>query len=394
MRYVGIDIGSEVHVVAIVDAAGAVLQAPTKCAEDAAGYTKLRQLLGPSADTLVVMEATGHYWKNLFAMLAAEGFAIALLNPLRTSRFAQEELERTKTDAMDALNLARFAAQKQPAVTRLSDRAADELRELVRHRDRLVQDFGDRTRQLHRLVDLGFPEFTRHVRGLDSELATTILHEYPTAEAFHGLAPGRLSRLRYDGRHAVGPELAKALIEAARVSVGRHHGHAYRLQVHHCCEDMDLLRRRLREIGDNIQRTLAAHEVGTLLTTIDGIGPTTAARIIAEVGDPAGFLSAATLAAYVGVVPALKQSGKRQPRRAGCSAIGNARLRKALWMPTLTAVRKNPWLKAYYDGLIARGKLPKVALVAAMHKLLGAVHSVARRRQPFVPILQTAEVPS
>ena len=56
-------------------------------------------------------------------------------------------------------------------------------------------------------------------------------------------------------------------------------------------------------------------------------------------------------------------------------------------MPTLTAVRKNPWLKAYYERLRARGKLPKVALVACMHKLLGAVHSVARNRRPFVPIL-------
>lgn len=394
MRFVGVDVGAEQHVVAIVDEAGAVLRGATKCAEDAEGYAKMREVLGNSGDTLVAMEATGHYWKNLFAMLATEGFAIALLNPRRTSRFSQEELERTKTDAIDALNLARFAAQKHPAVTRLPDRAADELRELVRHRDRLMQDFGDRTRQLHRLVDLGFPEFTRHVRSLDSELATTILHEYPTAEAFHGLAPGRLSRLRYDGRHVVGPELARALIAAARVSVGRHHGHAYRLQVHHCCEDLDLLRRRLREIGGEIERALAEHEVGTLLTTIDGIGPTTAARIIAELGDPAAFLTPASLAAYVGVVPALKQSGKRQPQRAGCSPIGNARLRAALWMPTLVAVRKNPWLKAHYERLRARGKLPKVALVACMHKLLGAVHSVARRRQPFVPILQTAEVPS
>ena len=64
MRYVGIDIGSEVHVVAIVDAAGAVLQAPTKCSEDDVGYAKLRPLLGSSRDTLVAMEATGHYWKN------------------------------------------------------------------------------------------------------------------------------------------------------------------------------------------------------------------------------------------------------------------------------------------------------------------------------------------
>lgn len=394
MRYVGIDIGSEQHVVAIVDATQAVMRSATKFDADAAGHAKLRELLGANAETLVAMEATGHYWKNLFAMLAGEGFAVALLNPRRTSRFAQEELERTKTDAVDALNIARFAAQKHPAATRLPDRAADELRELVRHRDRLVQEFGDRTRQLHRLVDLGFPEFKRHVHDLGSELATTILNEYPTAEAFHGLAPGRLSRLRYDGHHIVGPELAKTLIDLARVSVGHFHGPAYRLQVHHCCEDLDLLRRRLREIDGDIQRMLAEHEVGTLLTTIDGIGPTTAARIIAEVGDPASFVSPAALAAYVGVVPALRQSGKRQPQRAGCSSIGNARLRAALWMPTLTAVKRNPWLKAYYERLRARGKLPKVALVACMHKLLGAVHSVARRRQPFVPFLTQTEAPA
>jgi transposase len=67
------------------------------------------------------------------------------------------------------------------------------------------------------------------------------------------------------------------------------------------------------------------------------------------------------------------------------SPIGNARLRAALWMPTLTAVRKNPWLHAYYERLLARGKLPKVALVACMHKLLFAVSSVAKHRRPFVP---------
>jgi transposase len=392
MRYVGIDIGSEHHVIAIVDEHSVVLTGPTKCTEDAAGYTRLRELLGASADAVVAMEATGHYWKNLFAMLAGEGFAIALLNPYRTSRFAQEELDRTKTDAGDALNIARFAAQKRPTVTRLPDQAADELRELVRHRDRLVHDFGNRSRQLHRLVDLGFPEFTRHVRSLDSELATTILHAYPTAAAFRGLATGRLSRLRYDGHHVVGPALAKALIEAAGISVGHHHGPAYRLQVQHSCEDMNVLRRRLHEIDGDIERMLADNQVGRLLTTIVGIGPTTAARIIAEVGDPADFLSPSTLAAYVGVVPALRQSGKKQSQRAGLSSVGNARLRAALWMPTLTAVRKNPWLKAYYDRMIARGKLPKVALVASMHKLLGAIHSVARRRQPFDPGFRPAEV--
>ncbi len=385
VRFIGIDIAAEKHLVAVVDEVGEIVTRPTTVSEDAGGYEELFELLGKPEGALVAMEATGHYWKNLFAALAARGFPIALLNPVRTHRFAAEELERTKTDAIDALGIARFAAQKRPAVTRLPDATTEELRELVRHRDRLVQDFGDRTRQLHRLVDLGFPEFKRYVHTLDSMLATAILHEYPTAEAFLGLPWKELAKYRYDGVHLVGEELAKSIVEAAKVSVGRHHGLAYRIQVQHACEDLDLLRRRIKQLNHDIETKLGDHEVGSLLTTIDGIGSQTAAKLIAELGDPADFHSPKALAAYVGVVPALRQSGKRSGMRAGLTVIGNARLRAALWTPTLTAVQRNPWLKTYYDRLRARGKLPKVALVACMHKLLFAVYAVAKRRRPFVP---------
>lgn len=387
MRFAGVDIASEAHLVAVVDETCEILVKPAAFAENAEGYSKLISLLGSPGDILIAMEATGHYWKNLFAALAASGYSIALINPLRTHRFAQEDLERTKTDAIDALGIARFAAQKRPAATRLPDLATEELRELVRHRDRLVQQFGDRVRQLHRLVDLGFPEFTRYIRSLDSELASAILHDFPTAQAFEGVSVRRLARLCYDGRHRVGEELARSLIEAAKVSVGHHHGFAYRVQVRHACEDLDILRRRLRELEGDIERLLMDHEVGSLLTTIDGIGVQTSARLIAELGDPALFRSSAALAAYVGPVPALKQSGKKQHTRAGITTIGNASLRAALWMPTLTAVRKNPWLRAHYQRLIARGKPRKLALVACMRKLLTAVYSVAKNRRPFVPNL-------
>jgi transposase len=313
------------------------------------------------------------------------GHTIALLNPLRTHRFASEDLARTKTDAIDALTIARFAAEKRPAPTLLPDAATEELRELVQLRDRLLQDFGDRVRQLHRLVDLGFPEFTRYVRTLDSELATAILHDYPTAAAFRGVSVKRLAALRYDGRHQVGLDLARSLIEAARHSVGQHHSATYRIQVRYACQDLNTLRSRLRDLDRDLEGKLREHEVGRLLTSIDGIGPTTAARVIAEVGDPAHFRSAAALAAYVGAIPGLKQSGKRIATRTGLTPIGNARLRAALWMPTLSAVRCNAWLRAHYERLRARGKLPKVALVACMHKLLLAIYSVAKHRRPFVP---------
>jgi transposase len=385
MRFAGIDIASETHVLAIVDADGAVVLKATAFGEDAAGYQRALALLGTPGEVLIAMEATGHYWKNLFATLAAAGHHVALLNPLRTHRFAGEALERTKTDAIDALGLARFAAQKRPVPTRLPEAATEELRELVRLRERLVHDFGDRTRQLHRLVDLGFPEFTRYVKGLDSELACTILHDYPTAAAFHGVSVKRLAALRYDRRHHVGLELARALIDAARHSVGAHHSPAYRVQVRYACQDLKVLRQRLRELERDIETKLTEHEVGRLLTRIDGIGPNTAAFVIAEVGDPAHFRSASALAAYVGVIPGLKQSGKRNSARAALTPVGNAKLRAALWMPTLTAVRCNAWLRSHYQKLRARGKLPKVALVACMHKLLLAIYSVAKHRKPFVP---------
>jgi transposase len=103
-------------------------------------------LLGSPTDTLVVMEATWHYGQTLFAVLAAEGLAVALLTLLRPRRFAQEDLVRTKTDAIDALGLARFGPQKRPSATLLPDVATRDLRELVRRRTRFRQDFGDRTR--------------------------------------------------------------------------------------------------------------------------------------------------------------------------------------------------------------------------------------------------------
>lgn len=395
MRFVGIDIAAETHCVAVVDEGSEVVVKPTPFKEDAGGYQKLAAVLGGAQDTLVALEATGHYWKNLFVWLVTQGFVVALLNPLRTRRFADEDLSRAKTDAIDALGIARFAAQKRPTPTRLPDAATDELRELVRHRDRLVQALGDHVRQLHRLVDLGFPELTRWVSDLASPLATTLLARYPTARAFAAEKPRRLAKLVYAGRNRVGDELAAALVDAAKASVGAHHGEAYKLQVQHACEDIATLRRRIRSVEGDIERQLDTHEVGKLLTTINGIGPQTAARLVAELGDPADFRDAAALASYVGVVPATKHSGKRTPSHAGLSPIGHARLRAALWMPTLTAVRKNPWLRATYLRLRAAGKLPKVALIAAMRKLLAAVYSVAKYRRPFVPILaaQTETAP-
>jgi transposase len=235
-----------------------------------------------------------------------------------------------------------------------------------------------------RMVSKGFPEFTRYVRGLDAELATAILSRYPTAALLRRASAKKLATLCFDGRRRIGATLALALIAAAKTSVGQHYDDPYQLQVRYACEDIVALRQRTRDLERDIERKLDVHEVGKLLTTIDGIGRLTAACIIAETGDPARFRNAAVVASYVGVVPRLRQSRKRRFSGRVAIPLGKARLRRALWMPVLVAVRLNPWLRAYYWRLRHAGKRPKVAMIACMHKMLTAIYSVAKNRRPFV----------
>jgi transposase len=143
-----------------------------------------------------------------------------VLNPSRTRHFAEEELQRTKTDPIDALGIARCAAQELPPAAQLPNSATKELRELARLPERLQEDFASRLAQLYRTVDLGFPAFPRHVRTLESPLATTILSRCRTAASYRGTSAKKLARNMYDGSHNLREKLERALIEAAGRIVG------------------------------------------------------------------------------------------------------------------------------------------------------------------------------
>jgi transposase len=101
--------------VAMVGEEGEVLCRSSPFGEDASGYSHLLELLGRSEGCLLALEATGYYWRNLFVALLAKGYAVAVLNPLRTRRSAEEELQRTKTDAIDALGMAQVCCPQATA---------------------------------------------------------------------------------------------------------------------------------------------------------------------------------------------------------------------------------------------------------------------------------------
>ena len=96
MTFAGIDVGAEHHMVAMVGEQGEVLCRSSPFGEDASGCAASVRVAWPSWRLFAGIGSDGHYWRNLFVALLAKGYAVAVLNPLRTRRFAEEELQQTR----------------------------------------------------------------------------------------------------------------------------------------------------------------------------------------------------------------------------------------------------------------------------------------------------------
>jgi len=119
-----------------------------------------------------------------------------------------------------------------------------------------------------------------------------------------------------------------------------------------------------------------------LLRSVPGIGPTTTARLLVSLPE-LGRLSHRAIGKLVGVAPLNADSGQHRGHRRIWG--GRAVVRRALYMATVVAVRYNPVLRAFYRRLRTQGKPAKVALVAAMRKLLVILNAILKHQQPWEP---------
>jgi transposase len=120
-----------------------------------------------------------------------------------------------------------------------------------------------------------------------------------------------------------------------------------------------------------------------LLVSIKAVGAQTASTVLAERPAPGRLGSAQSAGAYAGLAPREFRSGSSVRKRTRLSKAGNARLRRALYLPTLTAIRFNPVVRAFYERLIAAGKPRMAAVGACMRKLIMICYGVLKNRTPF-----------
>jgi transposase len=263
------------------------------------------------------MEATASYGDNLADFLYQAGHTVSIVNPARIKGFAQSQLQRNKTDQLDAVLIARFCAQQKPEAWSPPPPEIRQLQALMRR-----------------------------------------------LEALQEMRQQEVNRLEQAGKQTLICESLNKIMATLDAEIGR-------------------LRQLIKQHIDQHPHLKRDRQ---LLLSIPGIGETTAAWLLSEVQVKA-YKSARQVAAHAGLTPQHHESGTSVRGRTRLSKTGNARLRRAMYMPALSAKRYNPIIRAFCQRLQQSGKRPMEIIGAAMRKLLHIAYGVLKSGKAFDPSL-------
>lgn len=388
MAVIGIDIGKRQHVAAVCwDGERVAQKAVLRFASNRSGLRDLEAWLARQGSIeRVVMESSGHYWLPLAGALARQGLAVAVVNPVSAKHFAKRRLQRTKSDPADARTLAALGMADQPRTREPLSGA--ELREAARFAMRLVEEQARLRNRITRLIEIGFPELEQVYDDPTCVSALAVLRVAPTA---HAAARRRIDTLaraeRPGGGRPVGERKAREIQQLAKDTIAPPELDAQiAFEMELLIDQHDLLERQIG-VAEARVASLLDGELARRLQTIPGIGPATAASLIAEIGDITRFPDFDKLVAYVGVHPAEKSSGEKGSPETSweMAKTGNAYLRAALYRIAVVGLQHNPVIKELYARKRAQGKSKMNALGHCMKKVLALVWGIWRGDHDFTP---------
>ena len=181
-----------------------------------------------------------------------------------------------------------------------------------------------------------------------------------------------------------------ALIEMHTMEVNRLSGGVSTTEVRDSIESLishleEQIKRTQMLIRKHIKNHPQLRADHDLLLSIPGLGEATVARLMSEINFHQ-YESAREVAAFAGLVPRLRESGKSVRGRARLSKTGTPRIRRSLYFPAVTALRCNPVIKAWASGLRERGKCEMQIIGAVMRKLIHLAFGVLKSGKPYDPL--------
>ena len=209
-----------------------------------------------------------------------------------------------------------------------------------------------------------------------------LLARYPTLTALRAASQSRIERAIRARSPRIAAKVTAAIAAAlaaqdvtvpAEAATGR--------VIAELAGELDRVCARRDALAAEIEEAFLAHPSGELLASMPGIGPRTGARILAEIGDGSAFANGSKLAAYAGLAPVTRQSGKSLNGESR-SRRGNHRLKNAMFLAAFASLR-DPASKAFYDRKRAEGKRHNAALICLARRRCDVILAMLRTGQPY-----------
>ena len=367
---------------------------PLTITENQQGYRRLRQRLEelhrqyPEAELRVHIDAAGQYATNLqrFLQSLELPLIVSLGEPKRNKDYHKALFPKRTTDATESHAMARFAVSEHPKAAAEIPQAFYLLHEIAGRLQAAVKDSTRAINRLHNLLARVFPELATHIKDISALWLLALLKKYPTPQRLATAAKSALKKLPWANL-----DVAEQLRAAAADSVGSLSGPLAEALVREQAEQLEI---RLASVKKLEKLLIEAYQAlpasgHVHVESIPGIGPTTAAALVAKMITIERFATPESLVGYFGVFPEENTSGVDRhgnpipPGTMKMSRKGADLVRRYLWNAAKAALQFNPAVRQLYARLQARGTRGDVALGHCMRKLLHQVFGVWIRNQPY-----------
>lgn len=388
--WVGVDAGKGFHWAVVLDAEGGVLLSRRVENDQADLSVLLDEVLALGGKAIWAVDQPGGSAALLSALLWEQGQGVLYAPGVAVDRARDAHRGESKTDARDARLIAELARMRRDlSALEPGDELLAELKLLVGHRRDLVLD---QARAVVRLRDALLSLFPGLERALDLRTRgpLVLVSRYQTPGAVR--RAGRTRIEAYLKRQGVrnASKLAKEALHAAEAQRAATPAEEVASEiVRELAERALSLKERTAELDGELECRLLAHPLAEVLLSLPGMGRVLGAEFLAAVGDPRdAFASAGHLAAYAGLVPAARDSGKRVGNNRRMRG-GNKLLKKVLYQSAFSSLRHHQASRAFYDRKRREGKRHRQAVVALARRRIDVLWAMMRDGRRFDPSLAT-----
>jgi len=394
--WAGVDVGKEQHWVCVVDDTGAVVLSRKLVNDEQQirGLVSDVDALGEQVSWTV--DLTTVYASLLLTVLAEAGKPVRYLSGRSVWQASVTYRGgEAKTDAKDARVIAdqsRMRGADLP-VLHPDDHLITELRMLTGRRADLV---ADRTRTINRLrqqLVAVCPALERAAQLTQDRGWVVLLARYQRPKALRQSGITRLTRILADAGVRNAPTIAQAAVAAAKTQTVRLPGEQVAAGlVAQLAQEVMALDERIRHTDADIEDRFRRHPLAEVITSLPGMGFRLGAEFLSTVGDPALIGSPDQLAAWAGLAPVPRDSGKRTGRLHTPQRYSR-RLRRVMYMSALTAIRCDPHSRTYYQRKRDQGKRPIPATICLARRRTNVLYALIRDNrtwQPDSPPIATA----